>query len=241
MLPRGADAVVMVENTDQDDANGTSRLEIKRPVTPGENVSYAGTDIARGETVLRAGQPLTSREIGVLAAIGARDIAVYRKPRVAIFSTGNEIVAPGNPLRTGSRLRFERRDHRRRSRRAGRDAGSSRRDPRRRSGARGGARQRPRVRCRRVLRRHLEGRGRPVLSRRARRCATPASSRTALRSSRASRSASPSRTASRSSSCPAFRRRRSSRSTNSWRRCCARSPACRRSGSKASPPRCRCA
>ena len=65
-------------------------------------MSYAGTDIARGETVLRAGQPLTSREIGVLAAIGARDIAVYRKPRVAIFSTGNEIVAPGKPLRAGA-------------------------------------------------------------------------------------------------------------------------------------------
>ena len=100
MLPRGADAVVMIEHTDQDRSRGA--LEIKRPVTPGENVSYAGTDIARGETVLRAGQPLTSREIGVLAAIGARDIAVYRKPRVAIFSTGNEIVAPGDPLRPGA-------------------------------------------------------------------------------------------------------------------------------------------
>jgi len=102
MLPRGADAVVMVENTDQDDADGAPQLEIKRPVTPGENVSYAGTDIARGETVLRAGQPLTSREIGVLAAIGTRSIAVYRRPRVAIFSTGNEIVAPGDPLRIGA-------------------------------------------------------------------------------------------------------------------------------------------
>jgi putative molybdopterin biosynthesis protein len=100
MLPRGADAVVMIEHTDQD--SGRRTLEVRRPVTPGENVSYAGTDIARGETVLRAGQPLTSREIGVLAAIGAREIAVYRKPRVAIFSTGNEIVAPGNPLRPGA-------------------------------------------------------------------------------------------------------------------------------------------
>jgi len=100
MLPRGADAVVMIEQTDQGEARDA--LEIKRPVTPGENVSYAGTDIARGETVLRAGQSLTSREIGVLAAIGAREIAVYRKPRVAIFSTGNEIVAPGKPLRAGA-------------------------------------------------------------------------------------------------------------------------------------------
>ena len=75
---------------------------MRRPLTGGENVSYAGTDIARGETVLRAGAHLTSREIGVLAALGLPEFAVYRKPRVAIFSTGNEIVAPGNPLRPGA-------------------------------------------------------------------------------------------------------------------------------------------
>jgi len=102
MLPRGADAVVMVEYTDPVDAEGGSAVEIGRPVTPGENVSYAGTDIAQGETVLRAGQPLTSREIGVLAAIGRRDVPVYRRPRVAIFSTGNEIVAPGGTLHRGA-------------------------------------------------------------------------------------------------------------------------------------------
>jgi putative molybdopterin biosynthesis protein len=98
MLPRGADAVIMVEHTDIVDGG----VEIRRAVTPGENVSYAGTDIARGETVLRAGQRLTSREIGVLAAIGCAEIDVYRKPRVAIFSTGNEIVAPGAALRPGA-------------------------------------------------------------------------------------------------------------------------------------------
>ena len=102
MLPRGADAVLMVEYSDQLASVDGPQLEIKRPVTPGENVSYAGTDIARGETVLRAGQRLTSREIGVLAAIGLAQIGVYRKPRVAIFSTGDEIVAPGNPLRPGA-------------------------------------------------------------------------------------------------------------------------------------------
>ncbi len=69
---------------------------------PGENVSYAGTDIAKGETVLRAGQLLTSREIGVLAAIGLAEVPVYRQPRVAILSTGNEIVAPGTPLFPGA-------------------------------------------------------------------------------------------------------------------------------------------
>ena len=102
MLPRGADAVLMVEHSEHGDSADGSRLEIRRPVTSGENVSYAGTDIARGETVLRAGQQLTSREIGVLAALGLREIPVFRRPRVAIFSTGNEIVAPGNPLRPGA-------------------------------------------------------------------------------------------------------------------------------------------
>ncbi len=100
MLPRGADAVVMVEYTE---VRGDGRqLEIARAAVPGENVSYAGTDIAKGETVLRAGQTLTSREIGVLAAIGIAEVPVFRQPQVAILSTGDEIVAPGNPLRPGA-------------------------------------------------------------------------------------------------------------------------------------------
>lgn len=102
MLPRGADAVVMVEHTDIVDDGGERVLQIGRALTPGENVSYAGTDMARGETVLRAGQRLTSREIGVLAAIGIDRVAVYRRPRVAIVSTGDEIVAPGTPLPLGA-------------------------------------------------------------------------------------------------------------------------------------------
>jgi putative molybdopterin biosynthesis protein len=99
MVPRGADAVVMVEHTE---VTGERNLGISRAVAPGDNVSYAGTDIAKGETVLRAGQLLTSREIGVLAAIGLAEVSVYRRPRVAILSTGDEIVAPGEPLRAGA-------------------------------------------------------------------------------------------------------------------------------------------
>jgi len=99
MLPRGADAVVMVEHTEQ---LPDGRVELRRAVSPGENISYAGSDIARGETVLRAGQRLSSREIGVLAALGRATVSVWRAPRVAIFSTGNEIVAPGQPLRAGA-------------------------------------------------------------------------------------------------------------------------------------------
>ena len=102
MLPRGADAVLMVEYSEYVDGTEGSRVEIKRPVTPGENVSYAGTDIARGETVLRAGQVLTSREIGVLAAIGIATVRVRKRPRVAILSTGDEIVEPGSPLPLGA-------------------------------------------------------------------------------------------------------------------------------------------
>lgn len=100
MLPRGADAVLMVEHSDIDDAGQTMRVH--RSIAAGENVTFAGTDIAKGETVLRAGQMLTSRELGVLAAIGCETLQVYRRPRVAILSTGDEIVSPGQPLPTGS-------------------------------------------------------------------------------------------------------------------------------------------
>ena len=102
MLPRGADAVLMIEHSELADSAAGRQVEVRRPVTGGENVSYAGTDIARGETVLRAGQRLTSREIGVLAALGLPACMVFRRPTVAIFSTGNEIVAPGASLRPGA-------------------------------------------------------------------------------------------------------------------------------------------
>src|SRR5260370_12773310 len=71
-------------------------------VSPGEDVTFTGTDIARGETVLRTGQALSSREIGVMAAIGLARIMVVGRPRVAILSTGDEIVAPGTPQSPGS-------------------------------------------------------------------------------------------------------------------------------------------
>ncbi|HUG93514.1 MAG TPA: molybdopterin biosynthesis protein [Planctomycetaceae bacterium] len=101
MLPRGADAVVMVEHTEVVQDGQTTFLEITRAAAPGENITFAGTDIARGETVLRAGQRVTSREIGVLAAIGRAEVGVFRRPRVAVLSTGNEIVPPGGPRPPG--------------------------------------------------------------------------------------------------------------------------------------------
>jgi putative molybdopterin biosynthesis protein len=95
-IPRGADAVVMVEQTDID-ATGT--LLVNRPVGPGQNIGFAGSDIARGETLLRRGGLIGSREIGMLAACGIADVLVYRKPRVAVLSTGDELVQPGDALR----------------------------------------------------------------------------------------------------------------------------------------------
>jgi putative molybdopterin biosynthesis protein len=98
MLPRGADAVVMVENTS---LGGDSTVLVRKPVTPGEAVSFAGTDVARGELILRRGTLLGARETGVLAAIGAGDVPVVRRPVVAILSTGDELVSPGETLRPG--------------------------------------------------------------------------------------------------------------------------------------------
>ena len=94
MMPRGADAVVMVEHTEA----RADALRIARAVTPGSGVTFAGTDITAGETVLRRGQLLTSRDTGVLAAIGVAEVDVWRKPVVAILSTGDEIIAPGDAM-----------------------------------------------------------------------------------------------------------------------------------------------
>ncbi len=97
VVPRGADAVVMIEHTETE----SDRLLVRRPVTPGANLTHAGTDIGRGETVLRRGEVLTSRETGVLAALGIDRMPVVRRPRVAIVSTGNELIEPGQPMRPG--------------------------------------------------------------------------------------------------------------------------------------------
>ncbi len=94
MVPRGADAVVMVEHAE---VRG-NELHVARAVTSGSGISFAGTDITAGETVLRLGHVLTSRDTGVLAAIGVDRIDVWRKPVVAILSTGDEIIAPGEPM-----------------------------------------------------------------------------------------------------------------------------------------------
>jgi len=95
-VPRGADAIVMVEHTQP---AGSRAIEVRRAVSPGLFVSYAGSDIARGEALLRAGTMIGSREIGMLAACGIAEVVVARRPGVAILSTGDELVQPGVPLR----------------------------------------------------------------------------------------------------------------------------------------------
>lgn len=98
VVPRGADAVVMIEQTELI-AEGAPRIELRRAATPGQFISYAGSDIARGETLLRKGVRIGSREIGMLAASGLAHVDVVRRPRVAVISTGDELMPPGEPLK----------------------------------------------------------------------------------------------------------------------------------------------
>ena len=96
-IPEGANAVVMVENTQK---QGDTLL-IYRAVTPDENVMKKGADLKKGDTVLIAGQLLGAPEIGVLAAIGVNYVNVFKTPLVSVFSTGAEITEPGKSLAPG--------------------------------------------------------------------------------------------------------------------------------------------
>lgn len=102
VIPRGADAVAMIEWTNLFETDGGPAIELGRTLTPGQFISFAGSDIARGETLLRRGTQISSREIGILAACGVADIEVTRKPKVAVLSTGNELTAQGKSLELGS-------------------------------------------------------------------------------------------------------------------------------------------
>ena len=91
MLASGADAVVMVENTQAVD---DTAIEVVRPVAPGENVVQIGEDVRRGNVVVEAGRVLRPQDLGGLLALGITDVTVARRPRVAIVSTGDELVPP---------------------------------------------------------------------------------------------------------------------------------------------------
>ncbi|MDI6883961.1 MAG: molybdopterin molybdotransferase MoeA [Hadesarchaea archaeon] len=94
-MPRDADAVVMIEHTKTDE----KRVVVFVPVTPDKNVSARGEDVRAGEVVLKRGQQLRPQDIGMLASIGKRQVQVFRKPRVAIITTGSELQRPGARLR----------------------------------------------------------------------------------------------------------------------------------------------
>jgi molybdopterin molybdotransferase/putative molybdopterin biosynthesis protein len=98
MMPRGADAVVMIEHTELVEDDAAPAIDVRRAVASGQFISFAGSDIARGETLLRRGARIGSREIGMLAGCGLAAIEVVRRPRVAVLSTGDELVEPGRPL-----------------------------------------------------------------------------------------------------------------------------------------------
>jgi len=96
-IPPGADAVVMVEFTQEKDGFTL----IFKPVHPGANIALKGEDIKKGEIILRSGELLTPAKIGVLASLGHRDVLVYQKPRVAVIPTGSEVCEVGSELKKG--------------------------------------------------------------------------------------------------------------------------------------------
>jgi len=96
-IPKGADSVVMVEYTEKKD----ELVEVQKPLYPGANIAKAGEDIKKGETVLDGGSYLTPARIGAAAALGREKLEVFNKPRVAVYSTGPEIVQQGQSLEPG--------------------------------------------------------------------------------------------------------------------------------------------
>jgi molybdenum cofactor synthesis domain-containing protein len=97
-VPDGSDAVVMVEETEKQPDH---TVRVFSPVYPGQNVTRQGADIRAGQSVLQPGDVLNPSRIGAVAALGIIDVEVYAQPRVAILSTGNEVVDPGQPLKPG--------------------------------------------------------------------------------------------------------------------------------------------
>ena len=96
-LPAGANAVVMVEEI----RRSGDRVEIGVSARPGQNIGRRGADLIAGRAVVSAGDLLTPSRVGAIAAIGARTVGVFDRPKVGVLSTGNEVVQPGTPLRAG--------------------------------------------------------------------------------------------------------------------------------------------
>jgi molybdopterin molybdotransferase len=101
-LPAGADAVVMIEYT-QEAMSGA--IEVVRPVAPGEGVVRHDEDIAPGQPAVGPGRPLRAQDIAMLAALGVTEVEVHGRPRVAILATGDELVAPDHRELTPGQVR----------------------------------------------------------------------------------------------------------------------------------------
>lgn len=99
-VPEGADAVVMQEHTAVDAVTGS--VQFKEAIQAGQNIRRRGEDIAQGQTVLHAGVRLTPAGLGVAASVGAASLTVFRRPKVGVLTTGNELVMPGEPLPPGA-------------------------------------------------------------------------------------------------------------------------------------------
>jgi len=97
LVPEGADAVVIQENTEFDSQSVTLRA----PAAAGDNIRPCGQDIEKGAVVVRRGQRLTAIDMSLLASIGIAEVSVISPLKVAIFSTGDELVEPGEPLKPG--------------------------------------------------------------------------------------------------------------------------------------------
>jgi molybdopterin molybdotransferase len=91
MIPEGADAVAMLEDVD---VQGDGRVAVQRPVRTGDNVIRRAEDVSRGDVALPQGTRLRPQDVGLLAAIGAVQVEVFLRPRVAILATGDEVVPP---------------------------------------------------------------------------------------------------------------------------------------------------
>lgn len=100
VLPPGADAVVPVEDTETEPGT-PERVVILKSVQPGDYVRPQGSDLRAGEAVLSAGHHLDPQALGLLAALGIFNVPVYRRPRVALLSSGDELATPGEPLTPG--------------------------------------------------------------------------------------------------------------------------------------------
>ncbi len=103
-ISQGADAVVMVEFTAADGGDGAKKVKVFKEIECGKNVATKGEDLKKGRVILQRGTWLRPQDIGLIASVGVKTVGVYHRPKVAVFSTGSELVEPGSELKTDAVL-----------------------------------------------------------------------------------------------------------------------------------------